>query len=168
MTTESKREPEQTVRKTVQVKVPQSHAFKIFTEHLGNWWPLQTHHIGAQLAQTAIIEPHAGGRWFERASDGSECDWGRVLVWEPPNRIILSWDISAEWKYDPELGTEVEVQFIAETPDTTRVELEHRFLERYGAKTETMRATFESEGGWAGLLQRFVRESLVNFEMSKN
>ncbi|HET7854738.1 MAG TPA: SRPBCC domain-containing protein [Candidatus Methylomirabilis sp.] len=82
---------------------------------------------------------------------------GRVLVWEPPHRIVLSWDIGAGWKYDPELGTEVEVRFISEGPDTTRVELEHRRLERYGAQADTMRATFDSERGWSGILRAFAQ-----------
>ncbi len=157
MTITSKHQLGATVRKTVQVNAPQAHTFAVFTEHLSDWWPLENYHIGTQMAQVAIIEPGVGGRWFERADDGSECDWGRVLVWEPPHRIVLSWDINADWKYDPELGTEVEVRFIAESSDTTRVELEHRKLERYEAKTETMRATFDSEGGWAGLLQLFAQ-----------
>jgi uncharacterized protein YndB with AHSA1/START domain len=157
MTITSKQKLDSIVRKTVQVNAPQAHAFTVFTDHLADWWPLGNYHIGAQPAQTALIEPRTGGRWFERAGDGTECDWGRVLVWEPPHRIVFSWDIGADWKYDPKLGTEVEVRFIAESPDTTRVELEHRHLERYGAKTETMRATFDSEGGWAGLLQRFAQ-----------
>ncbi len=145
------------VRKSVLVKAPQAHAFAVFTEQHGTWWPLKTHHIGAAPAQTAIIEPRAGGRWFERSSDGAECDWGRVLVWEPPHRIVLSWDIGANWKYDPKLGTEVEVRFLSEGPDTTRVELEHRRLERYGAQAETMQATFDSERGWGGILQGFAQ-----------
>lgn len=145
------------VRRSVRVNAPQAHVFAVFTEQHGAWWPLHTHHIGTQPAQTAIIEPRTGGRWFERSSDGVECDWGRVLVWQPPHRIVLSWDIGADWKYDPKLGTEVEVRFISEGADTTRVELEHRRLERYGAQAETMYATFDSEGGWDGILQGFAK-----------
>ena len=157
MTTPAKDRAQAAVNKSVLVNAPQAHAFAVFTEQLGAWWPLKTHHIGAHPAQTAIIEPRAGGRWFERSSDGVECDWGRVLVWEPPHRIVLSWDIDAAWKYDPKLGTEVEVRFISEGPRTTRVELEHRRLERYGAQAETMQATFESEGGWSGILRGFAQ-----------
>jgi len=153
MTTGDKDRTQVVVRKTVLVNVPQAHAFAVFTEQVDAWWPLSTHHIGAHPAQTAIIEPRAGGRWFERSSDGVECDWGRVLVWEPPHRIVLSWDISAEWKYDPKLGTEVEVRFVSEGPDTTRVDLEHRRLERYGPQAETMQATFDSEDGWSSILR---------------
>lgn len=159
MTTAASRtqHPDTTVRKSVVVNASQAHAFAVFVEHHGTWWPLQTHHIGAQPPATAIIEPRVGGRWFERASDGSECDWGRVLVWEPPHRIVLSWDIGADWKYNPKLGTEVEVRFASESPGTTRVELEHRRLERYGAQAETMQATFDSERGWAGILRGFAQ-----------
>jgi uncharacterized protein YndB with AHSA1/START domain len=157
MTTVDKDRAQAVVRKSVLVNAPQAHAFAVFTEQHGTWWPLKTHHIGADPAQTAIIEPAVGGRWFERSSDGAECDWGRVLVWEPPHRIVLSWDIGADWKYDPKLGTEVEVRFISEGPDTTRVELEHRRLERYGAQADTMRATFDSERGWSGILRGFAQ-----------
>ena len=145
------------VRKTVRVNAPQAHAFAVFTEHLSEWWPLQRYHIGSQPAETAILEPRPGGRWFERAADGSECDWGRVLSWEPPNRLVLSWDIGADWKYQPDLGTEVEVRFISEGPETTRVELEHRQLERYAGKAVEMRTIFDSDGGWNALLQGFAQ-----------
>jgi uncharacterized protein YndB with AHSA1/START domain len=157
MTTLDKARAQVVVRKSVLVNAPQAHAFAVFTEQHGSWWPLKTHHIGTAPAQTAFMEPRAGGRWFERSSDGAECDWGRVLVWEPPHRIVLSWDIGADWKYDPKLGTEVEVRFVSEGPDTTRVELEHRGLERYGAQAETMRATFDSERGWGGILRGFAQ-----------
>jgi uncharacterized protein YndB with AHSA1/START domain len=158
MTTPSatKPRPEAAVRKTVVVNVPQANAFAVFTERLGEWWPLQSHHIGAQPAQTAVIEPRPGGRWFERASDGSECDWGRVLVWEPPHRIVLSWEISGDWKHDPNLKTEVEVRFVAEGKNRTRVELEHRGLDAYGARRDEMRGIFDSDTGWKGLLDAFA------------
>ena len=84
------------VKKSVTVNAPQKHVFTVFTEGHGSWWPLETHHIGAQTPETVIIEPRAGGRWFERAADGTECDWGRVLLWEPFDRLILSWKLSAQ------------------------------------------------------------------------
>lgn len=145
------------VRKSVLVNAPKEHAFMVFTERHGTWWPLQTKHIGVTPAQTAIIEPIVGGRWFERSSDGAECDWGRVLVWDPPHRLVLSWDIGSDWKYDPKLGTEVDIRFISESPDTTRVELEHRRLDRFGALADKMQATFDSEGGWGGILRDFAQ-----------
>ena len=144
------------VKKTLTVHTSQTRAFEVFTEHFGSWWPLETHHIGAQPAQTAVIEPRAGGRWFERDVDGVECTWGRVLEWEPPHRLLLSWEISADFKCDPKIKTEVEVRFVPEGPDSTRIELEHRHLEFYGDTAAKMKGIFDSDGGWTGLLQRFA------------
>jgi Activator of Hsp90 ATPase homolog 1-like protein len=104
------------VRKTIRVDVPQAHAFTVFTEHFGSWWPLATHKIGKQEAVTAIIEPKRGGRWFERSADRTECDWGRVQVWEPPRRLVLTWEVSANWQPDNSIHTEVEVTFVADGP----------------------------------------------------
>ena len=144
------------VRKEITVEASQARAFDVFTREHGAWWPLATHHIGSAAAETAIIEPHAGGRWFERAADGSECDWGRVLVWDPPGRLVLAWEISADWKHDEEIDTEVEVRFVSLGPARTRVELEHRRLDRYGAAAEQMRGIFDSENGWTNILRLFV------------
>jgi uncharacterized protein YndB with AHSA1/START domain len=104
----------------------------------------------------AVIEPRVGGRWYERGDDGSTCDWGRVLAWEPPSRLVLSWEISADFQYDPNLKTEVEVRFITEGKDGTRVELEHRYLDRYGARRDQVRRIFDSDAGWKGLLEAFA------------
>ena len=130
--------------------------------HLGTrirhdtWWPRE-HHIGGRPSFTAILEPRVGGRWYERGDDGSECSWGQVLAWDPPKRLVLTWDIGADWKYDPTLATELEINFIAETEERTRVELEHRKLERYGDKAEAMRAMFDSPGAWANTLAAFSK-----------
>jgi uncharacterized protein YndB with AHSA1/START domain len=139
------------VRKNIVVNAPREHVFRTFTERFDTWWP-RSHHIGAREAFTAILEPRAGGRWYERGDDGSECDWGRVLAWEPPERLLLQWDLDPEWKYQRGLGTEVEVRFVAESAETTRVILEHRKLERYGDKAEMMRRIFEGDEAWAGML----------------
>jgi uncharacterized protein YndB with AHSA1/START domain len=147
------------VRKSVTVNAPQKHVFTVFTEGFGAWWPLETHHIGAQTAQTAIIEPRVGGRWFERSVDGTECDWGKVLVWDPFGRLVLSWEISAQFTCDPNLKTEVEVRFIAEGSERTRVELEHRLLENYGEQAETMRSILDSDGGWTSIMERFASQA---------
>ena len=144
------------VRKEITVEASQARAFDVFTREHGAWWPLATHHIGSAAAETAIIEPHAGGRWFERAADGSECDWGRVLVWDPPGRLVLAWEISADWKHDESIDTEVEVRFVSLGPARTRVEVEHRRLDRYGAAAEQMRGIFDSENGWTNILRLFV------------
>jgi uncharacterized protein YndB with AHSA1/START domain len=144
------------VQKSLIVHTSIENAFRVFTEQHGSWWP-KGHHIGASVPQTAVIEPRVGGRWYERAEDGAECDWGRVLVWDPPHRLVLTWDIGADWKFDPNLETEVDIRFIAETADTTRVNLEHRKLDRYGIAAEKMRAVFDSEGGWGDILREFAR-----------
>ena len=103
-----------------------------------------------------VIEQHEGGRWFERAPDGTECDWGHVLVWEPPDRVVLVWQLSPDWKRDPGLHTEIEVRFTAEDEHRTRVDLEHRGLEAYAERAEQMRTILGSDDGWLGLLRRFA------------
>ncbi len=144
------------VRKSLTVNAPLEHVFTVFTERHDTWWP-RSHHIGSYPEFTAILEPHAGGRWYERGADGSECNWGRVLAWEPPKRVLLSWDISTDWKYDPAIGTEVEITFTAEAAERTRVVLEHRKLERYGDKAEMMRAMFDSPDAWIKTLQAVAK-----------
>ena len=123
------------------VQAPQAVAWRVFTEKMGTWWPLATYKIGKANAVDAVIEPRVGGRWYERGDDGSTCQWGSVLSWEPHSRLVLSWDITADWQYDPTLKTEIEVRFIAEGKDRTRVELEHRRLDRYGARRDEMRTS---------------------------
>ena len=99
------------VRKSVRVGAPPERAFKVFTDGIGRWWP-KTHHIGAADLDALVIEPKAGGRWYERGVDGVECEIGRVLLWEPPARLVLGWQLTADWKFDRNLVTEVEVRFI--------------------------------------------------------
>jgi uncharacterized protein YndB with AHSA1/START domain len=144
------------VRKSIVVNTPQEHAFRTFTDHVHTWWPVG-HHIGGKEPYQVIIEPKTGGRWFERADDGSECNWGRVLAWEPPQRVLLSWDINADWKYQPGLGSEVEVVFHREGPEKTRVVLEHRKLEVFGEKAEQIRQMMEGEGAWGDMLVLFAK-----------
>jgi uncharacterized protein YndB with AHSA1/START domain len=144
------------VRQSIVVQAPQERAFAVFTEGMGSWWPLDSHVIGEKPVADAVVEPRAGGRWFERAESGSECDWGRVLAWEPPHRVVLSWEISPDWRHDPGIHTEVEVRFHPEDERRTRVEVEHRGLEAYAERAEEMRGIFDSEGGWRGLLARFA------------
>ncbi len=143
------------IRKTIVVEAPQERAFRVFTDSLDRWWPRQ-HQIGKVEMKEAVLEPRAGGRWYERGVDGSECEWGKVLSWDPPGKVVLAWQIDGKWQFDPKLVTEVEVRFIAEGPGRTRVELEHRNLERMGESAEAMRAIFESPGGWPGLLELFA------------
>src|ERR1043165_8390958 len=102
------------------VNVPVEKAFRVFTESFDSWWPAQFH-IGAGEMGQAVLEPRPGGRWFERGVDGTECEWGRVLVWEPPTRLVVTWQINGHWRYDPdpEHASEVEVRFIADGPEQT-------------------------------------------------
>jgi uncharacterized protein YndB with AHSA1/START domain len=145
------------VRKVLSVKAPPEVAWRVFTEKMGAWWPLDNYKIGKAKAVDAVIEPREGGRWYERGDDGSSCDWGRVLAWEPPTRLVLSWDISADWQPDPNLKTEIEIRFVPEGKDGTRVELEHRHLDRYGARRDEMRQIFDTSGDWGRLLQMFAK-----------
>jgi uncharacterized protein YndB with AHSA1/START domain len=144
------------VRKVMNVEAPQAIAWRVFTTEMGTWWPLAHYKIGKANAVDAVMEPRVGGRWYERGDDGSTCDWGRVLVWEPPSRLVLTYDITANWQFDPTLNTEIEVRFIAEGDERTRVELEHRRLDRYGPDRDRMRAIFETEGDWGRLLAMFA------------
>jgi uncharacterized protein YndB with AHSA1/START domain len=139
------------VRRTIAVQAPPEHVFEVFVNRIDLWWP-RSHHIGKDPRFTARLESKVGGRWYEVGSDGQECDWGRVLAYEPPGRLVLSWDITADWKHDPGLGTEVEVLFRREG-EGTRVELEHRKIERYGSHAEAMLGVFSSERGWSGVLR---------------
>jgi uncharacterized protein YndB with AHSA1/START domain len=142
------------VRKTVRVKAPLTRAFEVFTA--SSWWPREHSILKGTRQQVVLIEPRAGGRWFERGEDGSECDWGKVLAWEPPTRLLLSWQLNGNFQVDPSLVTEVEVTFISEDANLTRVELEHRYIERAGDTAAALRAGVDSPGGWAGLLERFA------------
>jgi hypothetical protein len=143
------------VRKSVRVSAAPARAFEVFTARFGRWWP-PSHSIGTSPQKDVQIEPRVGGRWFERGEDGSECDWGKVLVWEPPERVILGWQLNSEFKYDPSITTEVEVRFIAEGANATRVELEHRHLERLGDKGHDLRKGIDSPEGWGKLLEHYA------------
>jgi uncharacterized protein YndB with AHSA1/START domain len=154
------------VRKVLNVEAPQSIAWQVFTERMGSWWPLAMYKIGKANAVDAVIEPRVGGRWYERGDDGSTCDWGRVLVWEPQSRLVLSWDITADWQYDPGLQTEIEVRFTAEGSARTRVELEHRRLDRYGDRRDEMRKIFDETGDWGRLLAAFAQVAANAVEAS--
>jgi uncharacterized protein YndB with AHSA1/START domain len=145
-----------TVKRTLRVNIPIEFAFRMFTQKMGAWWPA-SHHIGKTAFAEIVVEPHAGGRWFERDSVGAECDWGRVLVWDPPKRLIVSWHLQPDWQFHPDLSraSEVSFEFIAEGPETTRLELQHRHLERHGEGWEKLRAGVDSPGGWTGVLAEF-------------
>lgn len=142
------------VRRSVHVKATPERAFEVFTARMGQWW-IRSHSINASPMATIVMEPRAGGRWYEVGEDGSECPWGHVLAWEPPGRLLLAWQVNGQWTFDPDFITEVEVRFTRDG-DGTRVDLEHRNLERFGDKETVIRAAIESPDGWAGLLARFA------------
>lgn len=143
------------IEKTMLVATSVERAFQTFTKEMSTWWPLAAYHIGKVDATSVVIEPFLGGRWFERGVDGSECEWGRVRIWEPSRRLVLSWEISSDWQHDPTIQTEVEVRFSAEG-SSTRVDLEHRLLHYYGGRAAEMRGVFDSEQGWKGILDAFA------------
>ena len=146
------------VRKTIVVQATPEKAFAVFTAGLDRWWP-KTYNIGTAPIRESFIEPFVGGRWYSKCEDGSEAVVGHVSVWQPAERFVVSWEISAQWKPDARvaLASEVEVRFVAEAAGGTRVELEHRNFERMGvADGETMRKGVD--GGWPGLLELFAKE----------
>ena len=139
------------VSRSVTVPLTPQRTFELFTARTTEFWPKE-HSINSAEIATVVIEPRAGGRFFERGVDGSECDWGRVAAWEPPRKLVLHWQVGADWQFDPNLETEVEVTFTEESPGRTRLDLRHRHLERYGEAAEQMRAIYDSPGGWQGTL----------------
>jgi uncharacterized protein YndB with AHSA1/START domain len=145
------------VRKSIHVNTSQAHAFDVFTSGLGRWWPLD-HGIGKTPRKAAVMETRLGGRWYELAEDGTETNVGKIIVWEPPKRFIMTWDINSQWKPDTTVSSEVEVRFIADGTNATRVELEHRKFEQMGAEAgEKMRK--DVDGGWPGLLEIFKQKA---------
>lgn len=146
------------VRTAVTIEVTREHAFSVFTERLDTWWP-RSHYNGTGELAEAVLEPRAGGRWYARGTDGSIGVWGRVLTWDPPARLLLGWQLDAEFEYDPTLVTEVEVTFTELGPHRTRVELEHRNLDRFGAQASAMRDTFGGDGGWTGMLRTYAEQA---------
>jgi uncharacterized protein YndB with AHSA1/START domain len=143
------------VRKSLRVNAAPERAFEVFTAGLGRWWPLD-HGIGKTPRKAVAMKTRLGGRWYELAEDGTETNVGRIVVWEPPRRFVMSWDINSQWKPDTTVSSEVEVQFIPDGANATRVELEHRKFERMGAEGgEKMRK--DVDGGWPGLLELFKK-----------
>ena len=141
------------VRKSIRVKASQAHAFEVFTAGLDRWWPRKAT-IGTSPLKAVTIEPRLGGRWYETGEDGSQATVGKILLWDPPNRFIVSWDINHRWKPDTTVGSEVEVRFTIEGPDATMVELEHRKFERMGEEGGASLRR-DVDGGWPGILEGF-------------
>jgi uncharacterized protein YndB with AHSA1/START domain len=154
MSTQSTAAP---VRTSVVVEAPVERAFQVFTQEMKSWWPEDHHLIEGEIGEM-IFERHAGGRIYDRTADGRECTWARVLAYEPPDRLLFTWDINPAWEIeaDPERTSEVEVLFIAEADARTRVELEHRNLERHGDGWEGMHGAVASPGGWPKTLAAYA------------
>ena len=145
------------VRASIVVDAPIERAFSVFTDEFGRFKPAEHNLLAVEIAET-VFEPRAGGHLYDRGVDGSECRWARVLVYEPPTRVVLSWDISPQWQIetDHEKTSEVDVRFISEAPGRTRIELEHRNLERHGAGWEQARDGVAGSDGWPLYLRRFA------------
>lgn len=145
------------VRTSVVVEVPIERAFSVFTDDIGSWWNPDHHILDGELAEM-VFEPREGGHVYDRGVDGSECRWARVLAYEPPDRVLFSWDINTRWELEADLErtSEVEVRFVSEGPERTRVELEHRNLERHGDGWEGLRAAVDSPDGWPASLRAFA------------
>ncbi len=145
------------VRKTVSVRAPIEHAFEVFTSGLTRWWPNE-HGIGKKPIEKVLMEPCLGGRWLEISQDGTETSVATIIVWEPPHRLVLLWQVNAQWKPDLSMKSEVDVRFTSEGPEATRVELVHYRFETMGAEAgASMRK--DVDGGWPGLIERFMREA---------
>jgi uncharacterized protein YndB with AHSA1/START domain len=153
-------ESETSVRFSIDVDVPIEHAFRVFTERLDSWWP-RVHHIGEVEMAAAILEPRAGGRWYELGIDGSECDWGLVLAWDPPHHVALSWHVDGDFRHDADdtHASRVDIDFEARGDQTTTVVLEHSGLDRHGPTWRRLREGITR--GWPADLQMFKRAAEV-------
>jgi uncharacterized protein YndB with AHSA1/START domain len=151
------------VRESITVEVPIDRAFSAFTDGIASWWPPEHHILKAPLAEM-VFEPRVGGHIYDRGTDGSECRWATVLAYDPPHSVMFTWNIGLDWEIetDPKQVSEVEVRFLAETPDRTRVELEHRNIERHGDGWERMRDAVGSPDGWRIGLQRFAADAAAH------
>ena len=153
------------VRKTITVRTDINNAFRVFASEMDSWWP-RTHHIGKSPMTRVIVEPRTGGRLYSQQEDGSDCDWGQVLSWEPPTRFLFAWMITHTWGYEPDLAksSEVEVTFTSLGDRSTRVDLEHRHFERMGDGAAAMRAGVDNPDGWNGLMQLFANKAEAQAE----
>lgn len=145
------------VRKTVSVKAPVAHAFEVFTSGLTQWWP-PNHGVGKKPIVKVLMEPRLGGRWLEISEDGTETCVATITLWEPPHRLVMLWQVNAQWKPDAAMKSEVDVRFTAEGAEATRVELLHHKFETMGAEAgASMRK--DVDGGWPDLIERFAQEA---------
>ncbi|MEO8189876.1 MAG: SRPBCC family protein [Acidobacteriota bacterium] len=160
MTVSTQSPPEASVRKTVLVNASPDHTFRVFTDGMDTWWPRE-HHVGNAPMKRVRIEGRTGGRCYTEHTDGSESDWGLVLVWDPPRRLVPAWKINTSWKPESDLAksSEVEVRFTREANGSTRVDLEHRRFDHLGEAGETMRTGVDGTQGWGWLLQQFAEQA---------
>jgi uncharacterized protein YndB with AHSA1/START domain len=144
------------VRRSITVEAPIERAFEVFTDGFDRWWPRSHHLIQGVAMRTAVLEPKPDGRWYELNEDGSTCDWGRVLAWEPPGRLLLAWQITSSFEPepDPERASHIEVTFTAQTPERTRVDVVHSGFERH-ADPAAGHEGVNGEGGWTTLLELY-------------
>jgi len=148
--------PGAVVRKTLVVNCPRDHAFRVFTANMGRWWPA-THHVGALPFRDVIIEPRPGGRWYEIDTQDNEGQWGTVLAWEPPGRVVLSWHLDTKFTFQEELAraSELDIRFHEMGAQQTRIEFEHRHIERHGEGHEKLRDALD--GGWVSILDEYTK-----------
>ena len=149
--------PAAVVRRSIVVAAPIDQAFAVFTGRFGDFKPPEHNLLRAPIVET-VFEPHVGGNIVDRAVDGSECRWARILAYEPPHRVVFSWDISPRWEIvtDPALASEVEVRFFTDTPGRTRVELEHRHIDRHGPEWQAVTDGVDGAEGWPLYLARYA------------
>ena len=146
----------ESVKKQIVVDAPQARVFRVFTNGMDSWWPRQ-HHVGKSPMTQMLLDPGADGRWYSICEDGTECDVGKVLEWDPPRRLVLAWQLTAEWQFDPNFVTEVEVTFTPVGAGSTRVDLEHRNLARFGMAADKLRKSIDSPDGWGLILSNFAK-----------
>jgi len=146
------------VRKSVTVRASLEKAFDVFVKHMGTWW-IKDHSLTQSGQRTVVVEAVAGGRWYEIGNAGEECDWGRVIDCDRPNRILFAWQLNADFDFDPHFHTEVEVLFEAKAENETAVTLEHRQLANYGARAAELRGILDSDSGWGGLLESYAERA---------
>jgi uncharacterized protein YndB with AHSA1/START domain len=146
------------VRRSITVKAPPERAFEVFTAGFASWWPIESHHIGEEMAVDVVIEPHVGGRWLERDAKGRECVWGFVTDWDPPRRLVLGWHLTHEYEFDPdpEHASEIVVTF-TEQDGGTLVELAHGGFERYAERGARVRQNVSRDGGWSELMELYAK-----------
>jgi uncharacterized protein YndB with AHSA1/START domain len=147
-------ETDEAVRREIVVDVPPQRAFDLFTAEMTSWWP-PAHHIGSAPIAEIIVEPRTGGRWFTRHQDGTETSTGSVVAWEPPARLVITWQIGADWKFHADLVTTVELRFEPVGEGQTRVKLAHD-LDGFGAQAAEMKKTFEDPGAWTTTLAAYA------------